>query len=153
MKVTKILMDCQLKWLYISEISQFSGGLAPECKAPGVANEEMPLIYSNAIVAHEQDELNPVERLDASLDQTSSFGTDDSAYEGFDVAEEKVTTSSGNMKCDNEKNGEGVCRTDISIKHLSPNILDVPALKEEKCNALDGSGVIGETERVIQNLF
>lgn len=112
-----------------------------------------PLIYSNAIVAHEQDELNPVERLDALLDQTSSFGTDDSAYEGFDVAEEKVTTSSGNMKGDDEKNGEGVCRTDISIEHLSQNILDVPALKEEKCNAPDGSGVMGETERVIQNLF
>lgn len=135
----------------ILEISQFSGGLAPECKAPGVTNEEMPaynLNLSTAIVAHEQDELNPVERQDVSLDQSSCFGVDDSAYEDFDVVEEKVTVSSGSMKCGDERN-EVVCRTEISIEQLRQKILGFCSTRrrEEVQCTFDGSGVMGEMEK------
>lgn len=90
--------------------------------------------------------MNPVERPDASLDQTSSFGVDASAYEGFDVVKEKVTASSGNMKCGDERNGEVVCRTEISIEQLSQKILGFCSTKrrEEVQCTFDGSGDMGE---------
>lgn len=90
----------------------------------------------------------PIIQSIVSLDQTSSFGIDDSTYEDFDVVEEKVTISSGNMKCEDEKNDDVVCRTNTSIEHLNQKILGCSSTKrrEVQCT-FDVSGIMRKTEK------